>query len=297
MKVLVAEDSMMMRLLLTRHLQEWQFEVVEAANSAEAWQLFQQEPFSLVLTDWLMPEMNGLELIQRIREREWPGYVYIILLTAKSEKGDLVQAMETGADDFLAKPFDQGELRVRVREGQRIIRLEQKLAEQNRQLREAQAALVQSERLAGVGQLAAGMAHEINNPIAYVTNNLAVLKRDVLVLIKLLEKYAHSREVWAAVAPAMAEELRQEEEDCDLTWIIENTPHLLSTSLEGLGRVRDIVKNLRDFVHLDEADWLDCDLNQALDADRGNVAGQNRAKSAFRASLLRPLTPRSVSSE
>ncbi len=79
----------------------------------------------------------------------------------------------------LAKPFDQDELRVRMREGQRIIDLERTLAEQNRQLRETQAALVQSEKLASLGQLAAGMAHEINNPVAYISNNLAVLKRDI----------------------------------------------------------------------------------------------------------------------
>ena len=75
---------------------------------AQAWEFFQHDHFPLVLTDWLMPEMDGLELTRRIRACDLPGYVYIILLTAKSEKEDLVAAMDAGADDFLAKPFDPG---------------------------------------------------------------------------------------------------------------------------------------------------------------------------------------------
>src|SRR5262249_49453721 len=155
---------------------------------------------------WMMPEMDGVELIRRIRAAERPGYVYVILLTAKSQKEDLVDGMEAGADDFVAKPFDRDELRVRLREGERILQLERTLAGQNRALREAQAALVQSEKRASLGQLAAGVAHEINNPIAYVSNNLAVLQRDVLAAMELLEKYREGREPLARAAPDLAAE-------------------------------------------------------------------------------------------
>src|SRR5262245_61485864 len=172
MQVLVAEDDAVSRRLLQRYLERWGYQVAAAADGAAAWQLFQGGEFPLVITDWMMPEVDGLELVRRIRAWQPPDddlhYAYVILLTAKAQKEDLVEGMEAGADDFLAKPFDPDELRVRLRAGERIVRLEQTLAEQNRALREAQAALVQSEKLASLGQLAAGLAHEINNPIAYV---------------------------------------------------------------------------------------------------------------------------------
>lgn len=264
MKILVADDSALMQRLLLRSLEKWSYEAIVAADGAEAWERFQQDRFPIVLTDWMMPNVDGLELIRRIRDSQPDGYVYIILLTAKTEKEDLVTAMDAGADDFLTKPFDQEELRVRVREGERIIRLEQTLAEQNRQLRDTQAALVQSEKLASLGQLAAGMAHEINNPVAYVANNLAVLRREVLSVMELLEKYRQGHEALAQAEPALAAAIAELEQDGDLPWVQENLPRLFQTSLDGLRRVREIVSNLRDFARLDESELDELDLNAAL---------------------------------
>src|SRR5262245_41057797 len=123
MKVLLADDSDVMRKLVEGSLTKLGYEVVLATNGAEAWKLFQRNPVPLVLTDWMMPEMSGLELIQRIRRMDLSGYVYIVLMTGRNDKEDLVEAMEAGADDYVAKPIHPGELRVRVREGERIIRL------------------------------------------------------------------------------------------------------------------------------------------------------------------------------
>ncbi len=186
--------------------------------------------------------------------------------------------MEAGADDFLIKPCDADELRVRVREGERIIRLEQTLADQNRQLRETQAALVQSEKLASVGQLAAGMAHEVNNPISYVSNNLAVLRRDVTSLTEILAAYRLARDALATVQPAAAAEIARLEDECDLAWVQENLPRLFESSLDGLSRVRDIVKNLRDFARLDEAELDELDLQAAIRSTAEVLAHQMQAK-------------------
>ncbi len=280
MKVLIAEDEAVSRHLLQVYLQLWGHEVAAAANGAEAWRLFQEQEFPLVLSDWVMPEMDGLELIRHIRASAAGAYVYIILLTAQAQKQDVIEGLEAGANDFVTKPFDRGELRVRVRAGERIIELEQALAAQNRALREAQAALVQTEKLASLGLLAAGMAHEINNPIAYVANNLAVLRRDVPAALRVLDKYHEGREQLRSVAADLVAEAERMEEDIDLPYIRESLSRLFERSLDGLARVRDIVKNLRDFARLDEADFKEADLNAALQSTL-EIAGHEIKKRAI----------------
>jgi DNA-binding response OmpR family regulator len=125
MKVLIADDDPISRKLLQSYLQKWGCEVTAAENGAEAWSSFQGDEFPIVITDWMMPELDGVELVRRIRSGPRPGYVYVILLTAKGQKEDLVAGMDAGADDFLTKPFDRDELRVRLRAGERIVELEQ----------------------------------------------------------------------------------------------------------------------------------------------------------------------------
>jgi two-component system, NtrC family, sensor kinase len=264
MKVLIADDDPISRRILRSSLVKWGHEVVEASDGEEAWQLFEKDDFPIVISDWIMPKMDGLELVRRIRAEARPAYVYAILLTAKSEKQDVVAGMDAGADDFVSKPFDRDELRVRLREGERIIQLERSLAEQNRLLRETQAALVQSEKLASLGQLAAGMAHEINNPVAYVTNNLAVLRRDVLAAMTLLDKYRSGHQSLTRVEPDLAAEAARLEEEIGLSFLQANLAQLFDRSLEGLGRVRKIVLNLRDFARLDEAEFNELDIGAAL---------------------------------
>lgn len=266
MKVLLAEDSITMRQLLVTQLKGWNYDVTVTEDGAAAWQEFQKCHFPLVLTDWMMPDVDGLELIRRIRASERSEYVYIILLTARSQSENLVEAMEAGADDFLAKPCNPKELKVRLRAGERIIELERTLVEQNRQLKEAQAALVQTEKLAGVGQLAAGMAHEINNPIAFVSNNLSVLQRDVQAIVELVDLYNESLSVIEKTDKQRATQLRTVEADCDFAWLKENLPRLFRSSLDGLARVRAIVKNLRDFAHLNKAIVSETDVVAAVES-------------------------------
>jgi two-component system chemotaxis response regulator CheY len=128
MKILIAEDDAVSRRLLENFLVKWGYHVLSATDGEEAFQTIKAEDgVSLVLSDWMMPKMDGLELCRRIREEDGRGYIYFILLTGKGEKGDVVQGLEAGADDYLVKPFDRQELRCRVKIGERIINLEQKV--------------------------------------------------------------------------------------------------------------------------------------------------------------------------
>ena len=257
MHVLIADDDSVSRRLLQSYLQKWGYEVTAAKDGAEAWDLFDRGSFPMVITDWMMPELDGPGLIRRIRSAQRPGYVYAMLVTAKSEKEDLVEGMEAGADDFLTKPFDRDELRVRLRAGERIIRLEQNL-------RETQAALIQTEKLASLGRLAAGVAHEINNPLSYVVNNLSLLRRDVLDALRVLDKYRECGDSLRVAQPGLVAEAARLEEEIDLPYLRENLPRLFESSADGLRRVRAIVQNLRDFARLDEAEFKEVDINDAL---------------------------------
>jgi sigma-B regulation protein RsbU (phosphoserine phosphatase) len=134
MRILVAEDERITRRSLQRQLERWGHDVHVAEDGAAAWEYFQHQEFDIVVTDWDMPRLDGRELIERIRGSGATNYVYLIMLTGRSEKVDLIAGMEAGADDFLSKPFDRNELRVRLNAGERIIRLERELAEHNQKL-------------------------------------------------------------------------------------------------------------------------------------------------------------------
>lgn len=139
MRILVAEDERITRVSLIRQLERWGHEVTAAEDGQRAWELFVSDQFDIVLTDWEMPRLSGVELIERIRggRNGAAGFVYVVMLTSRSDKSDVVRGIEAGADDFLAKPFDQEELRVRLFAGERIVRLERTLQSQNAELRSA----------------------------------------------------------------------------------------------------------------------------------------------------------------
>ena len=134
MHVLVADDDLVSRRVLESHLRTWQYDVVAADDGEQAWNLFQEREFSMVICDWMMPGLNGPALIRKIRGYDSPGYVYTILLTAKSQMEDFVAGMQSGADDFVTKPFDRNELQVRIHAGERIVNLESSVRELQRQL-------------------------------------------------------------------------------------------------------------------------------------------------------------------
>src|SRR5690242_14169693 len=129
MRILVVEDSKLDRHRVTECLKEWNLEFTTIGDGAEAWTLLQtpQAP-DLVLLDWMLPGMDGLELCRKIRTVSGNGsYTYIVMLTAKQKKADLLTAMAAGADDYLTKPVDPSELRAKILVGKRIIELQQSL--------------------------------------------------------------------------------------------------------------------------------------------------------------------------
>ena len=134
--ILVAEDSAIYRRLIETHLTDWGFDFVCVRDGKEAWKfLSKKDAPRLALLDWVLPEIDGVELCRRLRNR--PGdepYTYTILLTAKNRKDEMLEAMNAGADDFLAKPIDPLQLKARLLVGKRIVELQQKLVSANSKL-------------------------------------------------------------------------------------------------------------------------------------------------------------------
>ena len=137
MRILIVDDDEEIRILLSRTLNKWGHEVITASDGVEAWHILHKGSISFVISDWMMPKMDGIELCKRIRSANFDRYIYVILLTAREDKHDLVKGMESGADDFVVKPFNKGELNVRIRAGERILKLQQDLEQRNTKLSEA----------------------------------------------------------------------------------------------------------------------------------------------------------------
>ena len=128
MKLLIAEDDLTTRAMLDAVTRQWGYETVVVEDGEAAWQVLQEEdPPRLLLLDWMMPRLDGLALCHRIREQETSDPPFIILLTARSETGDIVAALEAEANDHIAKPFDNGELQARLRVGSRMLDLQAEL--------------------------------------------------------------------------------------------------------------------------------------------------------------------------
>ena len=134
MKILIAEDDLISRRLLQKTLESWGHRVLAAKDGRQAWNILQTNDIRLVIADWVMPFIDGVTLCQKIRKANMPGYVYFIILTGKDRKEDIIVGLEAGADDYVTKPFDRGELQVRVHAGKRILTLEKELSETNEQL-------------------------------------------------------------------------------------------------------------------------------------------------------------------
>ncbi|MFH1861939.1 MAG: response regulator transcription factor [bacterium] len=138
MKILIAEDDAVSRLLLETTLRKWNYDVLVTEDGVRAWEELQKDHApSLAIIDWMMPGLDGLEVCRRVRSLHATLPIYIIFLTARGSKNDILAGFEAGANDYLTKPFDREELRARVQAGVRIVELESDLADRIKKLEDA----------------------------------------------------------------------------------------------------------------------------------------------------------------
>lgn len=174
MNVLLADDDPTMRLLLSRMLEQGGHTVTTAAaDGEEAWESYVAAPAPLLILDWEMPKMDGLELCRRIRSSERGDEAFILVITARDKTEDLTAVLDAGADDYMSKPVTPDNLMARLRIAERRI-------EVNAARRNAEEKLRKAQYLAGIGETSLALQHEINNPLAALLSNTALIEAGML---------------------------------------------------------------------------------------------------------------------
>jgi signal transduction histidine kinase/FixJ family two-component response regulator len=445
MSILIADDDFISRNLLKVMLEKIGYNPIVTEDGADAWDRYNEKMPQIVISDWMMPKMDGLELCRKIRSISTESYTYIIIVTTKAETHDLIEAFNSGADDYILKPFDPEELKVRIKNSERILELEnrhknfQKILERSRnklqivldglyeeiaaidrsnlfvslnkaarsavgidyndligkncfkvnqkltepiwgntieklskkvfesglpeftldkyrdqkgnlkfkqqsilpikvedghieqvilvsrdvtqeyiktdeikklneklkkttvevnaknvklktalkQLEETQAQILQSEKMASIGQLAAGVAHEINNPVGFVNSNLRTLGDYRKDFSQLIDKYRHfikevnNNSETIKLPPQLATQLKEIEtieKDVDVEYIQEDFGELINDCLDGTERIRKIVLSLKDFAHPGEDKLKDTDINNGLESTLNVVNNELKYK-------------------
>jgi signal transduction histidine kinase/HPt (histidine-containing phosphotransfer) domain-containing protein len=234
MKILVAEDDALSLISLKRKLESWGYEVVVAKDGSQAWDVVLQDSPRIVILDWMMPGLDGIDVCRHIRTAENLPYIYVILLSAKEQDQDLLAGFDAGADDYMVKPFDEHILRRRVAVGARVAKYEEELKEKDKRLAEATA---NAENMALVARntrnnFLNNMSHEIRTPMNGIMN-----------MIDLVLDAGH---------------LCEEDRDC------------LCTAKRSIVKLLQLINDILDLSKIEtnrlEVKMLPCDLNKIIEA-------------------------------
>jgi len=208
MRILIVDDDPISRKLIHRTLEKLGYYVYAAEHGREAWQIIQEDTIQLVITDWLMPEMDGLTLTRKIRSAEMPGYVYIVILTGREGIKNIVDGFDAGADDYLVKPVNPKELQARLRVGKRVLELESSLKKARDKMRE----LAMQDELTGLSNRRAFYEHaqSVLDHAVREGRPLSILMIDIDHFKSVNDQFGHliGDQVLKSVADAIENKLR-----------------------------------------------------------------------------------------
>ncbi len=213
--ILLVDDDIVSRALVEKHLLKAGFKVTSAANGRQALSFFDNQFFPIVITDWMMPEIDGPQLCWMIRQKETESYVFIILITARDSKTDIVSGLQSGADDYLTKPIHPAELVARINTGIRILKLEQSLKKANDEIR----LLSITDPLTGCynrSYLNERFSHELERAQRY-KHNLSIILSDIDHFKKINDTYGHQTgdNVLKSFAQCMIKQVRHK-----IDWVV-----------------------------------------------------------------------------
>lgn len=260
--------------------------ILLANSGKEALNIINSEEIDIVILDIVMPEIDGIETLKEIRKNKVHHNIPVIMFTSITDKQALQKSFECGATDFINKPIEPIEFISRIKAAMRIRKYElnlketlntikiqnEELLDLNKKLQETQSYLVQKEKLIAIGQLAAGVAHEINNPIGYVSSNTQTLGKYIYKIKTTIYKYRelmdclNDTNIESKEIQGIIEEISELRNTLGLDFIIGDIDYLIDDSFKGIEKVTKIVQSLRNFARHDlKSDFNYYDFNHLLD--------------------------------
>lgn len=241
-------------------------------DPVDALDYIKKNEVDLVITDLVMPKMTGLEFIDAIKNDEQLKLIKMLIVTSIDDSTKLSQAFDLGASDYITKPYNDYEFLARIKNAIREINLRKELAIQlkrtkeehnklyiaNERLRVTQAQLVQKEKMAGIGQLAAGVAHEINNPLGFILSNFETLEEYISFIHELMKKYDDLN-----MTDDSIDEFKKKH---DYDFIVDDIYEIIEDTNAGLNRVKEIIKSLRSFSRIDAfKEFVKYNINEGIE--------------------------------
>ena len=282
--ILIVDDNSANVEMLVEVLMNAGFEIAVAIDGESAIEMAEYDPPDLILLDVQMPGIDGFETCQRLKANPKSQNSPVIFMTALAETEDKVKGLSMGAVDYITKPFQEEEVLARVRvhlklscltkmfEEQNILlkqfaeNLEQRVTDRTSELthalhdlKQAQIQLVKTEKMSTLGQLVAGVAHEINNPVSFIAGNIRHAQEYTLDLIKLLNLYRKK-------FPEPGIEIEKEIKAIDLDYLISDLPTLITSMQEGTDRICNISTSLRTFSRSDTDSKFSCNIHEGIDS-------------------------------
>jgi signal transduction histidine kinase len=261
--VLIVDDTPTNLEVISETLSDAGFDVAIATSGDRALQQVERRLPDLILLDVMMPGIDGFETCRRLKANEHTRHVPVIFMTALSDAESKIQALEMGAVDYIAKPFHEKEVLARVNTHLHLYHLTQSLSQQVAQaqaeLQSSQLQLIQNEKMSALGNLVAGVAHEINNPVGCIVGNVAAVGSSISDLFHLLDLYAQK-------FPQPGAEIEAELTAIDLEYLREDLPKLVRAMRDGGDRIKSISKSLRTFSRADTDTKQSFNIHEGIDS-------------------------------
>ncbi|MEG3986697.1 response regulator [Microcoleus sp. S28C3] len=261
--ILIVDDTPTNLDVISEALSNAGYKVAIATSGERALQQVERRPPDLILLDVMMPGIDGFETCQRLKANAKTCDIPIIFMTALVDVDNKVKGLKLGAVDYVTKPFQEQEVLARVKTHLQLRlltqTLEQQVAQKTAELQAAQLQIIQREKLSALGNLVAGVAHEINNPVGFISGNIQPALDYIKDLFGLLDLVQQESANFSAA-------IQEEIEAIDLDYIREDLPKLVGSMQEGVNRIKDISISLRTFSRADTDRPVACNIHEGIDS-------------------------------